>query len=104
LVTIEGEDEKTVAEARRRIAQAVPSLHVALWVPQDRIALVIGRGGATRKAIEDKTGALIDVGERQETESLSDPTSYREVTVWAKSDTALHAAVAEIKRIAPGTL
>jgi far upstream element-binding protein len=69
-----------------------------LVVPNDKVGLVIGRGGSTIKMIQDDTGAHIQIPQQADGE---DP-NYRTITISASSNEAAEAAQGQINGILAG--
>ena len=67
-------------------------------VPNDKVGLIIGRGGSTIKGIQDKTGAHVQIPQPGE----GDDPAFRTITVSASSNEAAEAAQAEIQGIMSG--
>jgi far upstream element-binding protein len=67
-------------------------------VPNDKVGLVIGRGGMTIRAIQDKTGAHVQIPREGE----GDDPNMRIITVSAPNHEAAEAAQAEIHSILEG--
>jgi far upstream element-binding protein len=74
------------------------SSSIQIQVPNDKVGLIIGRGGSTIKSIQEKTGAHIQIPQQQDGE---DP-NFRTISVSASNHEAAAAAEAEINSILSG--
>ncbi|MFW6093951.1 MAG: polyribonucleotide nucleotidyltransferase, partial [Pseudomonadota bacterium] len=81
-----GEMAKVIEQPRESVSENAPSMTV-IHVPQDKIRDVIGKGGATIRAIVEETGADVDI---------EDDGSVR---IYADDAAALEAAVARVEAI-----
>ncbi len=81
-----GEMAKVIDKSRDTVSENAPSMKV-IMVPTDKIRDVIGKGGATIRAIVEETGADIDI---------EDDGSVR---IYADSAESMQAAVARVEEI-----
>lgn len=81
-----GEMNRVLSSAREEVASTAPRMH-AMKIDVDKIREVIGKGGATIKAITEKSGAQIDI---------EDDGNLR---IYAPNNEALQLAVNEVEGI-----
>ncbi len=90
-----GEMNRVLSSAREEVASTAPRMH-AMKIDVDKIREVIGKGGATIKAITEKSGAQIDI---------EDDGNLR---IYAPNNEALQLAVNEVEgiiaEVEPGTV
>ncbi len=56
--------EKAISEPRKELSQYAPKIRT-LTIPKDKIGMVIGSGGSVIKEIIEKSGAEVDISERE---------------------------------------
>ena len=95
-----GEMNKVIDKSRSEVAESAPRYHI-LKIDPDKIRDVIGKGGATIRALTEETGASIDIDDSGTIRIYSDDADGLKNAIYRIEEIT---AEAEIGRIYEGTV
>ena len=95
-----GEMNKVIDKSRSEVAESAPRYHI-LKIDPDKIRDVIGKGGATIRALTEETGASIDIDDSGTIRIYSDDADGLKSAIYRIEEIT---AEAEIGRIYEGTV